>query len=735
MNNSRWSFVQSFVQASAALALLLAGCAPVAPVETPEPSAPARLTVSMPPTVWTPIEWQRDGGKLRNWVRDADGNYVDDLIDALPADEYVSITVDLNRCINEDADLSFLHQYGNVDFAGQHLSFVLMNEVRVDRAVALAQLPEVAGVELNVSGEWTSDDFKAAKVENSTVYGTATLQGAFGWPQTLKGQGVNIALLDSGVGSAYDARFVHGYDAVRDVEGNPDADPQADHGTAMASWIWSTGGMAPGAGLIDIRADCAPPENPDDPDEVDASYRLCYASLMKGLEKIRQRQLDWNIHVVNMSVGIHGPQDDMSALANLVNLLSDSGVVMVASAGGNYKDAPVHLPGGAARAIAVGAADIMDTVDRANDTATQVKGPWPGVDPAALSAHKPEVMMPTLALTIPTGEKFVSSSIASAMTSGLVALILQQNPDWRNPDNKAAGLVKDLLIRSAEAKGSSTTALAYPSSSPTWNPYWGFGEIDAYAAFTQLTSNMRTDLTFAGFDGSAHPSQPWYFSRAVETESQRNNDNPTAGKPDKIYARIVNKGAQDAHNVPVSFLFHPIDAGIPKFHDIGTVIVPTIRAHETVDVVMPWTPSELLPGQDHGCIIVNIDYNLDTNVAGQSNFAQRNVQIKTASSPAVFTFGLANPLPFAAQIDLEVVADPATAADLATWRVEMNDVSSAPPGRCGRQIEVTVTPPEGTPSGTEAIFFVNAVASGEGESGEGVDEKEIGGVALKVIVP
>jgi hypothetical protein len=706
--------------------LLLVSCVPL-PAATPtitplQPTtAPPRLSISLLPTIWTPADWQQNGGKLRNWVRDGNGNFVDDLIETKPQDEFVSVTVDLNRCINEEADLSFLSQYGNIEYVGKYLSFVIMSEVRVDRAVNLAQRPEVAGVELNPSGGWTGDNFKAAKVENSNTYRNATLQGAFGWPTKVSGKGVNIVFLDSGVGPSYDSFFKHGYDATQDKEMNPDPDTTVDHATWMASWIWGSGNMAPDAGLIDIKVSCG------------SNSPTCYSTVMKALEKIHAKQLDWQINVVNMSFNIGGPSSDMDALTNLVNLLSDNGIVMVAAAGdikmdapGHYtQDQPVQLPAGAARAIAVSAADIHGAVDRNQHTATFVKGPWSGASTPVLSALKPEVTMPT-----GEGNTMVSSSIATAMTSGLVALILQQNPDLKDPANGTTGSVKDLLIRSAEPKGTPDTSVTYPRSTPTWDQYWGFGEVDAYEAFSQLTSNMRTDLTFIGFDGSAHPSQPWYFSRAVETESQRNNANPTVGKPDKVFARVYNNGSQVAHNVAVSFRFHNASTGIPKFEDIGTVIVPTIQVNKFVDVEIPWIPQQITPGEEHGCVLVTIDYDLDTNFAGKSNVAQRNLQVKSASSPAIFTFNLENPLPTTAQIDLQVTADPLSRIDLSTWRVDLQDVTVVSPGRCGRKIQVTITPPEGTPPGTEALFFVTAVASGRG-----FDKKEVGGVALKVVVP
>ena len=661
-------------------------------------------------TPWTPVEWQ-DDGKLKNWVRDQNENFVDDLIEAQTGK--VDIIVDLNGCIGEPANseiVKYLNTLGDVVYVGKYVSFIIVKGVEGDRCVDIANRPEVAMVELATTDKWLGDNFRASKVETSAKYHPNTLQDAFGWPAVRNGNGINIAFLDTGANPTYDPYVTHGYDAINNVEINPGHDLGFDHASWMASWVFGLGGIAPQAGLVDIKV--------GDVLGVDS------AAEMRALEKVYEKQRDWGINVVVMMHGGSASLDGREARQQLIDLLSGQGIVVVAATGANTNDAPVTGPGAATRAIGVSAANIMNTVDRGDDVAPYVRGPrMDDGDMDLLDELKPEVIMPT-----GESDTLVSNSIATAMTSGLVALILESHLGLRNFDNKASGSVKDLLIRSAEPKGTADTTVEYPHPTPTWDQYWGFGEIDAFEAFRYLSDQEvtgRTDLTFKGFDGTSHPSPTWYYSHAVETQSERDGRNIEAGVPDRIFARVYNNGSQDAHNVRVSFGFYPFTAGIPKFYDIGSVVIDIGRFSDE-SVSIDWTPPTLPAGEDHGCILVTIDYGLDSKFSGGSNFAQKNVQVQPASSPAVFTFRVENPLPTRARIELKVMTEHKD------WTITLSETSfTMEPYECARTVQATVEPSARVKPGTEALLFVTAYATAMGQE-KGV---EIGGVALKALGP
>jgi len=326
-----------------------------------------------------------------------------------------------------------------------------------------------------------------------------------------------------------------------------------------------------------------------------------------------------------------------------------------------------------------------------------------------------------------------ASSPAAARTSGLTALILQRSPDI------TPGSVKDLLIRSAEDRDGSGVQINYPADIPTWDEAWGFGLVDGYQAVIQL-ERKDADITFIGFDGSAHPNQPWYYSAAIETDSQRNGKNPTEGVQDKIYTQIINKGPNVAKNVRVNFAFYPFTIGVTdyndKFYDIGSVIIPELNPNAAPKIVsIDWTPPKRIVQENHGCIRVTIDYGYDAAYGDMSNVAQKNVWIEQVNSPAFFTFRVENPLPNEALIQLNVTSD------YPTWNVSLSETAFImKQGDCARVVTAKVDPPHDVTPGSSAIFFIGGTATPFIEpvikiKPPQVPTQDIGGVALVANVP
>ena len=659
---------------------------------------------------WTPADWQQSG-KFRGWVRDANNNYVDDLIERVSGD--MTVIVDLNQCVGdiEKSEIaSFISARGDITYTGRFLTFLVVKGIDAKEAKEIAAEPEVAAVEISQTGKWDWDEFKAAKVRNSSEYSN-NLQSNFGWPTTPDGSGVNVALLDNGVGAVWDAWFVNGFNALNYpvTVGNPPPEAAGyDHANYMAEIIFGgTYAMAPGAGLIDIKI--GGPSGPDG------------AAYVRALEEIYARYDDWNINVISCSGSFGEAADGRETYNQLIDMLAGRGVVFVGVSGSNAPGGPVVTPGAATRAIAVNAADINGTVSRGNDTAPLTRGPRADDgDLDQLDELKPEVCFPM-------GDYWLATnSTATAATAGLVALAMSYNSDLRDFDNKAAGSLKDLLIRSAEAKGGADTTVAYPQAAATWNDQWGFGEIDAFTAFSNLSNGSQggiADLTFLGFDGSGHPSTPHYHSHAVETQSGRLGENVTSFVPDTIYARLYNNGPGAANNVRVSFGFYPWTAGIPTFYDIGSKVV-SIPASADQVVSIDWTPPGLSAGEDHGCILVTIDYGYDTDFSNKSNFAQKNVRIERTGSPATFTFRVENPLPARATMTLKAINNNRD------WKFTLSETSFVmETSDCAREVQATAEPGASVKEGADVLFYVTLYARPYGKE----KEVEVGGVALRAI--
>jgi hypothetical protein len=672
-------------------------------------------------TPWTPVEWQ-DNGKLRDWVRDANGDFIDDTINKIKADK-VTVILDLNTCIG-DPDKSQLIRslsgVGEVTYVGKYLTFVVVKNVPREELVRIANLPEVAMVELALEPIWTDIERKSLKVEDSTEY-THNLESDLGWPGTLNGNGVNIAILDSGVDDHTEpdlaGRFVGGADATTDpvTMGNPTdvtagagGDP---HGTSMALIALGTGssGIAPQAGLVDIMVGGR-------------------AATERGLELVYEKRDDWDISVVSLALSfgytdeetgefVPVESDGRETACELINLLEGSGIVVVSSAGPNVADSSIITsPGAASRAISVTAADDMGTVTRTDD-AINVATSGPRSDDSDddyLDELKPEIATPSCCGTSP----------ASARTSGIVALILQTVPGI-NP-----GSVKDLLIRTAEDKAGADTTYLYPGDVATWDNLWGYGETDAYNALMvhQPSSEQEgmTDLTFLNFDGTSHPSDPWYESKAVTTQSLDSGSFVQAGVRDVIRARIYNAGRNTAKHVKVSFGFYPFTAGIPKFYDIGSVLVDSIASGEDKVLTYDWVPPELPDGEEHGCLLVSIDYGYDTKYTDRSNTAQKNLQVRNTGSPARFAFRVENTLPTAARMELRVL--PQDIDKNPKWDIKLSETSFVmQPYDCPRIITATIEPEDKAP---DALFHVSVYASPLSNPKQ---KMEIGGVGLKAV--
>src|SRR6056297_235632 len=166
---------------------------------------------------WTPIAW-KDNGKLRDWVRDTNNNFVDDLIEA--REDSMSVVVDLNSCVGGGASspiVTYLNTLGDVVYVGKYITLVVVAGIDREEARQIGARGDVAMVELaDGPGQWNWDEYEAAKVASSPDY-AQNLEDNFSWPGTLDGSGANVAILDTGVGPAYNASFRHGYNALTDT--------------------------------------------------------------------------------------------------------------------------------------------------------------------------------------------------------------------------------------------------------------------------------------------------------------------------------------------------------------------------------------------------------------------------------------------------------------------------------------------------------------------------------------
>jgi serine protease AprX len=283
----------------------------------------------------------------------------------------------------------------------------------------------------------------------------------------LKGSGVTIAMVDSGVAAHPELQtlvaavdFVGAYDPLFAPLGSIDAN---GHGTHVAGIMIGNGthsygkkyvGIAPEASLVSLRV-------------LDGAGRGQTSGMLSALQWVLEHKDQYGIRVLNLSLG-HPVYEPANAdpLVQAVEELWDAGIVVVCSAGnaGHDGHGTISSPCNSRKVITVGALNDRNTLDTWDDTVATFSSLGPTrIDLVAkpdliapgnriVSARAPgshlDLIAPERRVLGNGGyirEHFEMSgtSMAAPMVSGTVALMLEQDP-LLNP-----GTVKARLMRSA----------------------------------------------------------------------------------------------------------------------------------------------------------------------------------------------------------------------------------------------------------------------------------------------
>jgi serine protease AprX len=313
------------------------------------------------------------------------------------------------------------------------------------------------------------------------------------WNKYLDGQGVTVAVVDSGFTDNIDFQVYGGGDSrvvasVDMVDTPPDPTDQYGHGMHVGGIIAGNGnfsdgartGIAPGADLVNVK--------------VSNNYGMIYASdLIEGLQWVYDNRLTYNIKVVNLSLNSAVAESyQTSPVDAAVEILWNAGIVVVVSAG-NSGPGILFPPANDPFVISVGATDDMGTPNINDDVMASFSTYGTTEDGFA----KPDLVAPgrnILSLLASTDAtiyndhpanrvdaymfRMSGTSMAAPMVSGAVALLLQNEPTL-NPDQ-----VKYRLLATANKD---------------WNGYSattaGEGYLDAYAAVeTNTTAAANTGI-------------------------------------------------------------------------------------------------------------------------------------------------------------------------------------------------------------------------------------------------
>jgi len=241
------------------------------------------------------------------------------------------------------------------------------------------------------------------------------------WRRGLDGQGVKVAILDSGIDTGHPA-LENKVTATQDFTGEG---PQDDfgRGTQIASLVAGNGagsdgarkGIAPGAELISGKILNAAGEG-----------------TVSGLIAAMEWAVDQHADLINVSLGARAPYQGDDLLADAVDRLTEqSGALFVVAAGDSgdliyAKPGFVETPGTAASALTVGAVD--DAGNRARYTSMGPTHSW---------RQKPEVAAPGNGILgaragARDGDLYAmdfGTSRSTPMVTGAAALLLQQHPE------------------------------------------------------------------------------------------------------------------------------------------------------------------------------------------------------------------------------------------------------------------------------------------------------------------
>jgi subtilisin family serine protease len=233
----------------------------------------------------------------------------------------------------------------------------------------------------------------------------------------IKGTNIPIAVIDSQIDVKHpdlDGVFADQYDAVGGA-----AEMPHPHGTGMAGAIAAHQrlmGIAPAARIFAIHAFSSSAASADS-----TTYNI-----LKGLDWAASK----GVRIINMSFA--GPSDP--SMSRALKAAHDKGIVLIAAAGNAGPKSPPLFPGADPNVIAVTATDSNDKIFAGANRGRYIAVAAPGVD---ILVPAPEG---TYQLTTGT-------SVSSAEVAGIVALLLERNPNLGPED------IRKILTVSAKHPG------------------------------------------------------------------------------------------------------------------------------------------------------------------------------------------------------------------------------------------------------------------------------------------
>ena len=469
----------------------------------------------------------------------------------------------------------------NMDLEVTHI-YKYINAIRIDY-VPSSKINELTLISDLKLVEWQAPVYpfldtavKAVKVRESSVYDQVV------WDKGLYGEGINVAVLDTGVDNEHETfgeykdsgvrRFIAGmncdggcpndgegnYLFTTEEDSNEDPDDFDGHGTHVASTVLGTGGdtsnenhtpceaddecigVAPAARLIDMKvmADWGSGSSAD----INEAIEACIQNVNTDWENDGEKNN--GIQIMSMSLGTTSDSDGTDSQSQLVNQANAAGIAVIIAMG-NDGDEEVPSPAAADWSIAVGAMDNNNDVNRDGDDLASYSNYGPRQsdgDDDRWDELKPSVVAPGSDIRAAAGHANIfgdssaqgwttqsGTSMATPIVAGLAALLLEADSTLK-PTATTNG-VRDRLQDFSEAwSGQHDGEPSEPNESDKYNYYYGYGYIDGY----EIVDINQPD--------------------AVVTEITSTPENPLEGDAVTINVEIENQGNVDIDSASIKLI-------------------------------------------------------------------------------------------------------------------------------------------------------------------------------------
>jgi serine protease AprX len=384
---------------------------------------------------------------------------------------------------------------------------------------ALRANPAVRAVTDNASVQFASNIYDDSTVQSSYAKASGA---STAWANGNLGEGVGVAVIDTGISPMNDVagRVVRG----PDLSGEGTIIDSYGHGTVMAGIVGGSGadsanrsngmfaGVAPKSTLVAVKV-------------AGRNGAADVSTILEAMHWVSAYKDQFNIRVLNLSWGTDSTDDPATDPINYaVERLWRQGIVVVVAAGNsgnaNYT---ITKPGDDPVVLTVGAYNDQGNTDPADDGVPA----WSSRGPTTQGLAKPDVVAPgrTLVATRSYGSyveqsnprslvnpsyiKGSGTSEATAVTSGLAALLLKAHPDWTPDQVKNAFMSTASPIvgvgKYAQGKGrvQLDDAMVASPGAPAQQTFasTGLGSLESSRGTTHVSVDCQQNGTYAVLQG------------------------------------------------------------------------------------------------------------------------------------------------------------------------------------------------------------------------------------------